>query len=964
MKLKFKKALSILLLCVFMVTTTMIQVSANSNGAVENQTEKVTYGQAETEDMEILGDYYKQYAVTLYNEKLLKSPDDSIAFNVDTESRSLIISGTNDKLLGTKISIDKEFNFDGKPVGRFSIDASAEAGQNVEIGFYLDDSNTPFFTAELVKQQEKDVWTFSKDISKDVMDRNIQGKHRLSFALLSSSENKSTAFSIKSFEFAESSVPVIYLEIDESKGTIADMNSDPKHKTECYGDMTIKVPDDFKSEYTGESVTGGTYEMEYIRGRGNSTWYDDKKPYKLKLNKKSDLLGMGANKHWVLLANALDDSMLRNKITYWLGDELGMPYTPQSEPVDVVMNGEYLGSYMLTEHVRIGKSRVNIDDLEDTDYTEEPEITGGYLLSRSPRHDGNEQQVFKTERKSEFLIESPEFDKNFNEAQYNYIKNYVQTLENAIYSEGFKIDGQSYRDLMDINSTVLYYWVQEFSMNWDGFNQSSVFLYKPRGDKLYWGPLWDFDFSAWGSTEFTSPRYKGWIQNGYGNWNGRLFEDPDFVADIKAAWPLVKEKIEQIIKTDGQLDLYAERLNISARYNYEKWTYNSAQQLESVTYDSEIERLRDWISGRLEWVENNLYSIEPQKTTVTFLDKNGSIVDEYEAFVGSELKFPAVPQVKGYVFEGWQYSFEIDPNEYARKMCYDTFDELKESYKTIFEPDEIEEVIADILASLKGTEIITDEGEVIKNMVLTAKYLKESEIKQVENIYFSRDKYYGINYADYADAFEIGATVTPFDATFPEIKWSSSNENVVLVTPFGWAVIMGAGDAVITATTRNGVSRSANVHIYSEQEYEELGCPRIEYGNVESNKSMTVGQYAQLKVEYVRDEGICNNSPEFTSLNPDIVELGNNGVIHALKEGTAVIICLSDAGTSQCTVTVCAKDDAEDESGDKPQGENKDNPTSPQTGNTNTLLLWIALSILSLTEMAVCIITMRKKAKQ
>ena len=88
---------------------------------------------------------------------------------------------------------------------------------------------------------------------------------------------------------------------------------------------------------------------------------------------------MGKNKHWVLLANYYDNSLLRNKITYWLGSQLNMPFTPKSEPVDVVMNGDYYGSYFLCEHVRVGETRVNIDDLEANEdamhETKEPFIT-------------------------------------------------------------------------------------------------------------------------------------------------------------------------------------------------------------------------------------------------------------------------------------------------------------------------------------------------------------------------------------------------------------------------------------------------------------------------------------------------------------------------------------------------------------------------------------------------------------
>mgnify|MGYP001364999764 FL=1 len=163
---------------------------------------------------------------------------------------------------------------------------------------------------------------------------------------------------------------------------------------------------------------------------------------------------MGANKHWVLLANRLDNSLLRNKGTYWLGQQLGMAFTPKSEFVDVFVNGTYYGSYCLSEQVRVGKTRVNIPDLEENDAskkaTDEATISGGYLLSLEPYGD-EEKKSFVTSHGTTFLIESPSFEDYKNDAQYNYIKKYVQKTEDAIYGKNFKdSSGKSYEDYMEI----------------------------------------------------------------------------------------------------------------------------------------------------------------------------------------------------------------------------------------------------------------------------------------------------------------------------------------------------------------------------------------------------------------------------------------------------------------------------------------------------------------------------------
>lgn len=205
----------------------------------------------------------------------------------------------------------------------------------------------------------------------------------LSAGLTAGADNTGTDW----LEQQDNGVPVVYLTIDESAegcGTIEEMNQSPDHSVRCTGTVRIDVPDGYTGDYS-DTVLSDTDELPlaYVRGRGNVTWTTDKKPYKLKLDKKADLLGMGKNKHWALLANRFDGSMLRNRLVSYIGTRLGLDYTPKMLPVDLVINGEYAGSYFLSETVRIGSSRVDIDELTPEDNTE-PNISGGYLLALKP----------------------------------------------------------------------------------------------------------------------------------------------------------------------------------------------------------------------------------------------------------------------------------------------------------------------------------------------------------------------------------------------------------------------------------------------------------------------------------------------------------------------------------------------------------------------------------------------------
>ena len=184
----------------------------------------------------------------------------------------------------------------------------------------------------------------------------------------------------------DNGLPVVVIEIEETQEhTIEDMNASKDHSVECYGTMQIIVPDGFRYcdlDVVPESI--GPVDLDYIRGRGNSTWGLAKKPYKIKLANKADIFGLGKNKHWVLLANANDTSAFKNRLTGWLGDAVGLEFTPRGVPVDVVMiakrdgvevSRQNLGNYMLAEHVRIDKNRLEIPELTEND-VDEKDISG------------------------------------------------------------------------------------------------------------------------------------------------------------------------------------------------------------------------------------------------------------------------------------------------------------------------------------------------------------------------------------------------------------------------------------------------------------------------------------------------------------------------------------------------------------------------------------------------------------
>ncbi len=274
-------------------------------------------------------------------------------------------------------------------------------------------------------------------------------------------------------------------------------------------------------------------ELDSITSHGNSSWdYSPRKhPYNIKLESKADLYGMGKAKKWVLLSNFLDFSQLRNKIAFETAREAGIEYVPDYTFVDLFADGSYRGTYQLTERIDIQKNRVNITDLEEKtedlnekdlgeydhiaegakvdeylensckyyDIPNDPaDITGGYLMQFQifNRYPGDTASGFVTSRGQAVDIKSPKYA---SKAQVTYLRDLMQDLEDAIYSDdGYNSKGKHYSDYIDMDSLLLCYLVEEITNDADGTFASFCF-YKDsdtNGDgKIHCAPVWDFDLS-------------------------------------------------------------------------------------------------------------------------------------------------------------------------------------------------------------------------------------------------------------------------------------------------------------------------------------------------------------------------------------------------------------------------------------------------------------------------------------
>lgn len=319
-----------------------------------------------------------------------------------------------------------------------------------------------------------------------------------------------------------------------------------------------------------------------IRGRGNSTWGFAKKPYALKLQDKTKgtFMGMKAHKRWVLLANYADKTSIRNRIAFELGKKLGLPWTPDSRFVEVILNGKFLGNYLLTEQIKIDSKRVNIEEVDNKE-TDLNKITGGWLMEIDRYYSNGETRYFRPDiSQLPIIVKEPE---DANTAQMNYINKYFNSFEQLIYPTLPKgtpyhqgntqvagiPDSAEYGKYIDINSFINYWFVQELTENRDSRLPGSVYMYKGMNKKLSIGPLWDFDQTtflgsrSWlhydyipSASEYTGLEYRSLYYS-------QLFKDPKFKNKTKERWkevyPLLLNEIPAFI--DREYHLIAKSLD-------------------------------------------------------------------------------------------------------------------------------------------------------------------------------------------------------------------------------------------------------------------------------------------------------------------------------------------------------------------------------------------------------------------
>ena len=245
-------------------------------------------------------------------------------------------------------------------------------------------------------------------------------------------------------------------------------------------------------------------------------------------------------KKWTLIPNMFDKTLMRNILGFQMSYIFGLKFKPSCRYIDLILNSDYRGNYLICDKIEVGKDRINITKMNKT-CIKEPEISGGYLVQGQGGNISGDYSTFKTVKGIALSYEYPEFE-DIIEEQKIYLKNKLDEIEAQIY--------ENITENIDLESFARYFLVEDFSGNQDGI-YNSFFLYKERGDnKIYFGPVWDFDLAfdngitLYPTDEKKNFAYKFKIKNGSADkFLSNLLSNDKVLQKVKDTWKLMNSTV-------------------------------------------------------------------------------------------------------------------------------------------------------------------------------------------------------------------------------------------------------------------------------------------------------------------------------------------------------------------------------------------------------------------------------------
>ena len=329
-----------------------------------------------------------------------------------------------------------------------------------------------------------------------------------------------------------------------------------------------------------EDYTGKTE----VKGRGNSTWGYPKKPYRLKLNKKAEICGLGKAKNYVLLANHLDPTLMLNSVAFKIGRLLELPFTNHAIPVDVVLNGIYKGSYLLTEQIEVKENRVDLDE-------------NNSVMWELDSYWDDEPKFKSTAFNLPVMVKDPDLTTE----QFEYWKKDFNAFTTQFAKE--PLEGNSYVDMIDIESVAKFLITFNLVHNMEINHPKSVFLHKEGNGKYVMGPIWDFDWAYdYEGTSNHLGRYNTPLDSSSMKGVGtaffqRFLQDSRVKAIYKRTWQDFKNnKLDALLQ---YVDDYAVMLKPSVERNSELWE-------NTRSFDTKVKELKTWLRNRADYIDSEV----------------------------------------------------------------------------------------------------------------------------------------------------------------------------------------------------------------------------------------------------------------------------------------------------------------------------------------------------------------------
>lgn len=418
-------------------------------------------------------------------------------------------------------------------------------------------------------------------------------------------------------------LPILYINVYDENGNLNNeiISKDLDHKNYFSGDYWLDLNGCEWMEAEGAKSIGSKEDPLplQIKARGNWTRKGfSKKPFKLKLDKKQSMLGLSKSKHFAILAHADDFfGYLRNFTGFNLGRRMELPWTPDQQPVEVVINGDYRGLYFLTESIRVDSDRVNITELDDN-VSDPALVSGGYLVELDNYDEDNQIRMEEKGQAGGFkdtlriTFDTPE---EYSDIQRQFVTEQFTAMNDAIGD-----NSDSLWSYMDMDDAARYYIVEEIVSHTESYH-GSTYLFRDYGEgqKWHFSPLWDFGNAFMGPTDDYFSNY-----GPYGNtWIASLRMNSKFMDKVKETWKwYMSQKFEGI---NADIDTYINHLKAAARADYERWHDQPVPDGgQAVADNRNLDGAAEYVKNHLrqktswlarQWGDDNGYFAEPTRDT-------------------------------------------------------------------------------------------------------------------------------------------------------------------------------------------------------------------------------------------------------------------------------------------------------------------------------------------------------------